>query len=114
MSVMEDPEPLAPTNITIALEVHDGMTKTVHRIKENGELKFRNKSKQNILTITSDNKPAPFMVEGLKDPQSTFTVPADDKVTVRVASEYVFGTRFTYKAQIDGSEAEDPIVIVDH
>jgi hypothetical protein len=41
-------------------------------------------------------------------------VPVDGKVTVEVSSKYVAGTRFTYKAQIEGSTAEDPIVIVDY
>ena len=114
MSISEEPEPLVPDNIWIALAVHDGMTKTVHKIKQNGWLKFKNKSQNKTLTITSDNTPLPFLVEGVPPAQSGFVVPANSNLNVQIASTYGVGDWFAYKAQIEDSTAEDPIVIVDH
>ena len=115
MSITEEPAvPLTPDNIWIALEVHDGMTKTVYKIKENGWLKFKNKSQDKTLTITSDNTPLPFLVEGEPPAVAGFVVEANSNLNVRIAPTYVEGNWFAYKAQIEGSTAEDPIVIVDH
>jgi hypothetical protein len=110
---MEEPEPFTPDNIWIALEVHNGMTKTVHKIKQNGWLKFRNKSPDKTLTITSANEP-PFLVPGQPGPQSGFVVQPNSHLNVQVASTYGIGDSFAYTAQIEGSTAEDPIVIVDY
>jgi hypothetical protein len=114
MSVIEEPEPLAPDNISIALEVHNGMTKTVYKIKQNGLLKFRNKSHDKTLTIMSANEPLPFLVPGQSGPQSGFVVAENSNLTVQIAPSYGVGDWFAYTAQIEGSTAEDPIVIVDH
>ena len=113
MFTPDDPAEPEVTDLSLELAVHKGMTKTVHRIKERGSLKFRNKSKDKILTIASEDDPPPFMVAGCANPQSTFDVPKNDSRTVTIASAYVVGTQFAYTATIDGSLPEDPIVIID-
>ena len=113
MTITEGPEPLTPEDIWIALEVHNGMTKTVYKIKRHGWLKFKNKSPNKTLTITSGDNPPPFLVEGNPPAQSGFVVPAGSQVKAQVAPSYDVGDRFAYQAQIEGSAPEDPIVIVD-
>jgi hypothetical protein len=111
MPIHTDDTDVADVNVELA--VHNGMTKTVLRIKVRGSLKFSNSSKDKSLTIASSNVPPPFVVPGCATPQSQFTVPKKDKLTVTVSEAYDLDSYFTYTAQIEGSTAEDPIVIID-
>ena len=112
MSVTDEPEDALTPDLAVELAVHQGATKTVLRIKRHGWLKFKNKSHDKTLKITSENKPEPFLVDG--HAESEFVVDENSHKFVQVAPSYGIGTSFAYKAQIEGSEAEDPIVIVDH
>lgn len=108
-----DPAEPEATDLSLELEVHKGMTKTSHRVKEHATLKFRNKSKVDVLRIESEDDPPPFMVSGCANPQSGFNVPKNDHKFVNVSSAYVVGMQFTYTARIGDSRPEDPIVIID-
>ena len=100
-------------DLSIELAVEEGMTKTVHRVKKNGTLKFENGSKDKPLTIRSTARRPPFVLPGCADPQSEFEVPPGTPRIVNVSGAYGLGDYFTYKAQIEGSDPEDPIVIID-
>jgi hypothetical protein len=113
MPIHDDPAEPAATSLSFDLEVHKGRTKTSFRIKERGTLKIKNKSLDRALRIESDDDPAPFIVEDCTNPQSGFTVNADSKMNVTIAEAYVAGMRFTFTSTIDGSIADDPIVIIE-
>lgn len=113
MHTTGDPAGPEATDLSLELEVHKGMTKTSHKVKERATLKFRNKSKDEVLRIESEDVPPPFMVSGYANAQSGFDVPKNDQKTVTVSSSYVVGMRFTYTARIGDSNPEDPIVIID-
>ena len=112
MTTPDPSQPLLAADLSIEVAEHQGKTMTVHRIKQNGKLMFRNKSRQ-PLTISSAAADPPFVPEGCSSAVSSFIVQPDDKVTVIIAPAYVVGWKFTYQAQIEGAAAEDPIVIVD-
>lgn len=103
----------APMMLSFNLEVHEGMTKTAFRLKERGSLKFTNKSEDKPLQVRSDAKAPPFEVPGVSTPQSGFTVPPGSTLSVTIAAAYEVGSRFTFSSQIEGSKAEDPIVIIE-
>ena len=93
--------------------VESGQTKTVHRVKKGGSLKFKNGSKNKILTIQSPAPQPPLMVTGCADPVSEFTVESDSKKSVTISDAYDVGDMFTYTATIEDSSPEDPIVIIE-
>lgn len=99
--------------LTIELAVEFGQTKTVHRVKRRGTLKFKNGSKNKSLAIKSPAPVAPFVVPGYPGPVSEFTVPRNSSMNVTISEAYDIGASFTYTAQIEDSLPEDPIVIID-
>jgi hypothetical protein len=108
-----DLELLAPGTRYLDYEVHDGKTKMSFRIKEGGELKFKNKSLDKTLLIKSDaGLPPPFVPENSK-PVREFTVDAGSEKKVTIDDAYKHGDCFTYSSQIGDSTAEDPIVIIE-
>lgn len=113
MSMSDDPAEPEVTDLSLELMVHNGMTKSVLKIKERGSLKFRNKSRDNTLRIASNDDPPPFMVPGYADAQSGFDVLKNSHLIVTVSSSYVVGMQFAYTARIGDSLPEDPIVIID-
>ena len=108
-----DAEIQAPSVRYFNYEVHDGKTKMSFRIKEGGTLKFKNKSLTKTLRIKSDAKLAPFDVEGSAEPRWNFDVDPKSDVDVTIDERYIAGMCFTYSSQIDGSDLEDPIVIIE-
>jgi len=100
-----------PLLVTIEVGVEREQTKTVHRVKKGGQIKFK-KLKGRVLTIESPAPVPPFLVDGFPAPQSRFTVTGSE-LTVGVANYYDVGSAFTYAAQIDDSAPEDPIVIIE-
>jgi len=113
MPTPDPSEPLLIPDLSIEVEDYGGKTMTVHRIKQNGKIKFTNRNLVQPLTISSPAADSPFVPEGCSNAVSSFVVPANDKMTVTIAPTYVLGMKFTYSAQINGTSAEDPIVIVD-
>lgn len=117
MTITVDPAVTLHDNLTVELGVHNGMTKTVIRVRKNGTIKFKNKHNTSALTITATPtvppSPAPFLVPGIGGAQMQFTVEAGDDLTVTISPEYNVGDQFSYKAQVGDSTPEDPIVIVD-
>lgn len=113
MTITVDPEETLLDNPSVELGVHNGMTKTVIRIRKKGTIKFKNKHSTSTLTIASPNNPPPFLVPGVSGPQSQFVVPPKDHLTVTISGAYDVGSHFTYTAQVGDSTPEDPVVIVD-
>jgi hypothetical protein len=100
-----------PPLVTIEVGVEREQTKTVHRVKKDGQIRFK-KSKGLVLTIESPAPDPPFLVPGFAAPQSRFTVTGSELI-VGVSNKYDVGSAFTYAAQIDDSAPEDPIVIIE-
>lgn len=113
MPIEDSSEPLLAADLSIEVSDVGGKTMTVHRIRQNGKLKFDNKNQTRPLMISSPAAEPPFIVDGEPDAVSWFVVDADDKEIVTIAPAYVVGTQFTYSAQVNGTTPEDPIVIVD-
>lgn len=85
-------------------------TMTRHRMGYMGTLRFKNWSNLPLVITASEGNP--FLVQGCSDPVSSFTVTGGQEMSVKIHSSYG-GDAFTYSARIDGTEAEDPIVIID-
>lgn len=113
MHIPLDPEAINPEDLLYELSVHRGMTKSVRRARQNGRLIFNNRFNDKALTIECKDSPPPFVVEGCAGPQSKFTVPARGRLAVNISPSYAVGSQFAYSAQIEGSTAEDPIVVID-
>lgn len=113
MTVTVDPTATLDDDMAVELGVHDGVTKTVIRIRKHGTLKFKNKLNDHPLTIHSGANPHPFLVPGIGGAQPGFVVPAGQNMTVTVSGTYEVGHQFTYSAKVGDSTPEDPIVIVD-
>lgn len=113
MPTPDNLEDLGLIEVSIEVAVESGQTKTVHRVKKGGSLKFKNGSKNKILTIKSPAPQPPFMVTGCADPVSEFTVERDSKKSVAISDAYDVGDMFTYTATIEDSSPEDPIVIIE-
>ena len=101
-----------PTILSFALEVQEGVTKNSFIISEGGWLRIRNKSPDRLLRIQTKDRP-PFYVQGIVEPQAGFTVRPGQTVNVKINAAYTDGMRFTYISQIEGSEPDDPIVIIE-
>jgi hypothetical protein len=113
MTITVDPTATVLDELSVELGVHEGKTKTIHRIRRYGTLKFKNKHQSDSLTIESEDDPPPFLVPGIGGAQSQFVVEASSNLTVTVSGEYDVGDKFAYSAKIGDSDAEDPVVIVD-
>lgn len=113
MTVTVDPTATLDDDLSVELGVHNGVTKTVIRIRKNGTLKFKNKLNADPLTIHSGANPPPFLVPGVGGAQAQFVVPAGENMTVTVSGAYEIGHQFAYSAKVGDSTPEDPIVIVD-
>jgi hypothetical protein len=113
MPVPADPGEPGLVDLTIELAVEFGQTKTVHRIKKNGTLKVRNGSQDATLTIASPAPEPPFVLSGCTNGVSSFIVDPRSSKTVTISDAYDEGASFTYTAQIEGSQQEDPIVIIE-
>lgn len=85
-------------------------TMTRHRMGYRGTLTFNNLSNAPLVITASDG--APFEVQGCGDPVGTFSVPAGQETSVRIHGTYS-AEEFYYSARIEGTEAEDPIIIID-
>jgi hypothetical protein len=102
----------AAAGLDIAVVSRNGKTMTQHGMDVKGRLRFRNLSDA-TLTITCASGQEPFVVEGCADPVGNFTVPGGGARVVRIAESFKKGDSFVYSAQIDGTEAEDPVIIFD-
>lgn len=100
------------TNASRYIEVDKRGNKTMtrHRMGYKGNFRINNLSDQPLVITASQG--APFKVQGCDDPVGSFPVPAGAEVSVKIHRSYD-GGEFTYSAQIEGTEAEDPIVIID-
>ena len=85
-------------------------TMTRHRMGYRGTLTFKNLSNAPLVITASAG--APFETQDCGDPVGTFSVPAGQEMSVKIHRTYS-GEEFSYSAQIEGTEAEDPIVIID-
>ncbi len=106
-------EPLEDGDLDLELDTLNGKTMSVRRMKRGGKLRFNNKAGTRKLLIMSPATPPPFVVNVGQPPVSWFEVPAGGKVVVTISLTYDLNSQFTYTALIDGSGAEDPIVIID-
>lgn len=95
---------------TIDVDKRGNKTMTRHRMGYQGVLRFNNKSSQPLVVAASTG--TPFELPDCNDPVGQFTVPGGGQVSVKIHATYT-ADEFTYSAQIDGTEAEDPIVIID-
>jgi hypothetical protein len=110
---MPTTEDTTAVDASVELDDYNGKTMTVHRMKRGGKMRFKNKNLRNELLINSNSSPPPFIVEGSATPRSWFTVARDTPAIVTISDAYDVGMSFTYSAQINGTTAEDPIVIID-
>lgn len=85
-------------------------TMTRHRMGYLGTLRFKNWSNLPLVITASEGNP--FLLQGCGDAVNSFTVMGGQEVSVKIHSGYG-GDAFTYSARIEGTEAEDPIVIID-
>jgi hypothetical protein len=113
MPTPSGPGEQGPIDLTVELAVEMGQTKSVHRLRNGGKLKFKNSSQSAMLTITSPAPEPPFVLAGCTAGVSSFTVDPGSSRTVMISQAYDEGDSFSYAAQIEGSEAEDPIVIIE-
>lgn len=109
----DPPESLLDGDLDIELEVYQGKTMSVRRVRHGGKMRFNNKDGAKKLLIMSSAGDPPFVLSEGSTPVSWFEVPAGGQRFVWISSLYLPNSRFTYTAIIDGSSAEDPIVIVD-
>ncbi|HET8690779.1 MAG TPA: hypothetical protein VFM30_01465 [Steroidobacteraceae bacterium] len=109
------PTPSGPNHVDLSVElaVESGQTKSVLRIRKGGAFKFRNASETETLTISSPAAEPPFVLDGCSTGVSSFDVPPHGSRTVTISEAYDDGASFSYSAQIEGSMAEDPIVIIE-
>lgn len=113
MPTPADPGEPGLIDLTVELAVELGQTKTVHRIKKGGAFKVRNGSPDATLTIASPAPEPPFVLSGCTSGVSSFVVDPRSSKTVTISEAYDEGASFTYTAQIEGSQPEDPIVIIE-
>lgn len=116
MITPEPPDSSEPADLTIEVQAHDDKTLTVHRIKRGGIIKFHNRDRVHPLTITALVKSVdadPFIPPDNCDAVSQFRVDPNSHLNVKIANEFDLFAWFYYSAEIQGSAAEDPIVIVD-
>ena len=97
-------------DLEVWVDVRNGRTMTQYRIGEQGQLTFRNLSKQPL--VISSPSGEPFQEEGCAGPVSTFTVDPGSRKVVAISRKYD-ATEFLYTAQIGEAEPEDPVVIID-
>lgn len=109
------PIPSGPGHVDLSVElaIESGQTKSVLRIRKGGAFEFRNASETEILTISSPAAEPPFVLEGCNTGVASFDVPPDSNRIVTISEAYDDGASFSYTAQIEGSQAEDPIVIIE-
>ena len=107
--------PAAPTSgdLDITVVSRDGKTMTQHVMDPRGRLRFRNLSGGTLMITCTSGHPAPFLLEGCADAVSSFTVQGTEPKVVRIADGLHEGDSITYTAQIEGTTAEDPVVIFD-
>lgn len=113
MTTPPDPGDGSPVELNIELAVDSGQTKTVHRLKLGGALRFKNGSATMALTIASPAEAPPFILPDCPTAVSSFTVPPAGSRTVTISEAYGDRASFTYTARIEGSLQEDPIVIIE-
>ena len=106
-------EPLVDGDLEVELASYNGKTMSVRRIKFGGKLRFNNKKNPKKLLIMSPAADPPFVLAPGATAVSWFEVGPKDTRDVHVSDVYQPVTQFTYTAVIDGSGAEDPIVIID-
>ena len=108
----EHAEPAA-TMLSFDYVVHEGVTKEVFRLKQHGKLKLKNKSSDKILRIEAKAEKPPFVVPDNPTAQSELIVPPNSTIEVTIARNYEPGDSFIFRSQIDGSDPNDPIVIIE-
>ena len=113
MPTPSDPGEHGHVDLEVELAVELGQTKSVHRIRRGGAFRFRNGSETATLVIASPATEPPFVLEGCATAVSTFDVAPESSRTVTISEAYDDGASFSYTAQIEGSLAEDPIVIIE-
>jgi hypothetical protein len=107
-------EPLEDGDLDLELESFNGKTMSVRRARFGGKLRFNNKDGTQKLLVMSPAPTPPFVISDGQPPVSWFEVPAGQKKVVKISTTYAVNARFAYTTLIEGSAAEDPIVIVDH
>ena len=113
MPTPSDPGEQGQVDLTVELAVELGQTKSVHRLKKGGAFKFKNSSQSATLTIASPAPEPPFVLAGCNTGVSSFNVDPHSSKTVTISEAYDEGASFSYSAQIEGSQADDPIVIIE-
>jgi hypothetical protein len=97
-------------NRYIDVDRRGNKTMTRHRMGFQGTLRFKNWSDRRLVVTASTG--TPFKVAGCSEAVASFPVEAGLEMFVRIHPGYL-DEEFSYSAQIDGTEAEDPIVIID-
>jgi hypothetical protein len=113
MAIENAQESLADGDLDIEVEAVNGKTMSVRHVKHGGKLRFNNKDRAKKLLIMSPAENPPFVTKESSDPVSWFEVPPGKPKVVTISPYYEPESRFPYTALIDGSAAEDPIVIID-
>jgi len=107
--------PAAPTSgdLDITVVSREGKTMTQHVMDPRGRLTFQNLSGGTLTIICTSGHHAPFLVEGCANPVASFTVQGTEPKVVRIANGLNEGDSIKYTAQIEGTTAEDPVIIFD-
>ena len=106
--------PAAPLSGDLDIEVvsRDGRTMTRHAMALSGRLRFQNLA-GGTLTVTCTSGQQPFVVEGCAEGVASFSVEGTAPKRVRIAAGFEVGDSIKYSAQIEGTTAEDPVIIFD-
>ena len=107
--------PAAPTSGDLDITVVDrgGRTMTQHAMALSGRLRFQNLSGGTLTITCTSGHPAPFLVEGCAAAVASFTVQGTEPKEVHIADGLHDGGSIKYTAQIEGTTAEDPVIIFD-
>jgi hypothetical protein len=112
---MPNPGTPAPPegDLDITVVNRGGRTMTQHAMALSGRLRFRNLAAGTLTVTCTSGHPAPFLVEGCHDPVAGFTVEGTETKVVRIAAGLDLGQSIKYTAEIEGTIAEDPVIIFD-
>lgn len=113
MPTPDPTESLLDGDLDIEHRVYNGKTMSVRHVKRGGKLRFNNKDGERKLLIMSPAGNPPFVLSEGSTPVSWFEVRPEETKFVWISPLYGDDSWFTYTAIIDGSTAEDPVVIVD-
>ncbi len=100
-------------DLHITVVSRGGRTMTQHAMALSGRLRFQNLAGGTLTVTCTSGHHAPFLVEGCADPVASFTVQGTEPKVVRIADGLDEGDSIKYTAQIEGTTAEDPVIIFD-